>query len=408
MSESLRVRIAQVGNWYGGGGGVQNYMRDLGVALRAAGHSVAVVSDGPPGEVDHPEGWREYQIPRLADCHRIVRLGSVGREVARALDRIRPDVAYVHNMLEPGAAAELVLSTPTVFFHHTHDLYCPAGSKLLQRSNRECRYRAGAACVVQAFRERCHSRRPMKLARGLLRMTRARRWARRVDGLVVDTRHMRDRLVEEGFAADRIAVLPTPIRIPDTVAELPAGSGPPQVLFAGRLTPHKGLRYLLEAMTIGRVPYQLVVAGEGYRADELKALSHRLGLASRVEFVGWQGMERMSGLYRSAATVVVPSVWPEPFGMIGPEAMAHGRPVVAFDVGGIPEWLEDGRTGFLVPPRDTRSLAGRIDLLLSDPVLAAEMGRAARARAVGLFSHERHVAGLCGVLESAIRRRAAA
>jgi glycosyltransferase involved in cell wall biosynthesis len=399
------VKILQVGNWRGGGGGIEGYIRDGTRALQARGQAVAIVSDGPSEAVSREEGWPEYSIPGLTDCHSLVPPPAVRNRVGSVLAHEKPDVAYVHHFLHPGAASELLRAVPTVFFHHTHDLYCPAGSKLLQRSDRVCPYPVGVNCIVQAYRERCHSRRPLRLAQSFARVRRARRWARRVDAMVVDTRHMKERLVAEGFAADRIAVLPTPIRIPEKVTWERPPSSEPLVLFGGRLTPHKGLRCLLEAMTIGTVPYRLVVAGDGYFASQLEALAERLKLGNRVEFLGWQSREALDELYTACDLVVVPSVWPEPFGMVGPEAMAHGRPVVAFDVGGISDWLEHGRTGFLVPPAQVKALAEQIDRLLSDPVLARAMGVAGRERAIRLYGHEKHAADLCAWLEAAIERR---
>jgi len=399
------VRILQVGNWRGGGGGIEGYVRDLARALQAAGQTVAIASDAASEAESRAEGWLEYSIPGLTDCHSLIPARAVGRRVAGMLARERPDVAYVHHFLHPGAAAEVLRAVPTVFFHHTHDLYCPAGSKLLQRSDRVCPYPMGVNCVLQAYRERCHSRRPLRLAQSFVRVRRARRWARRVEAMVVDTRHMKERLVAEGFAAERIAVLPTPIRIPEKVTWEDRPGREPLVLFGGRLTPHKGLRCLLEAMTLGRARYRLVVAGDGYFASELKALARRLGLGGRVEFRGWQDREALDDLYVACDLVVVPSVWPEPFGMVGPEAMAHGRPVVAFDVGGISDWLEHGRTGFLVPPTQVKALAEQIERLLSEPGLARTMGAAGRERAIRIYSHETHAAALCAWLGAAIARR---
>jgi glycosyltransferase involved in cell wall biosynthesis len=80
--------------------------------------------------------------------------------------------------------------------------------------------------------------------------------------------------------------------------------------------------------------------------------------------------------------------------MVGIEAMSYGRPVVAFNVGGIPEWLEDGATGFLVRPHDTRELASKITYLLEKPFVAREMGRKGRERVRAKFSKEKHVADL--------------
>ena len=91
--------------------------------------------------------------------------------------------------------------------------------------------------------------------------------------------------------------------------------------------------------------------------------------------------------------------------MVGPEAMAHAKPVVAFDVGGIPDWLEHGVTGYLVPSRDVRQLAERIDQLLAKPELAQRMGRAGRAKALQLCGMEKHLSQLVPLLERAIQQR---
>ena len=93
----------------------------------------------------------------------------------------------------------------------------------------------------------------------------------------------------------------------------------------------------------------------------------------------------------TAKLVVVPSRWPEPFGMIGLEAMHYGRPVVAFRVGGIPDWLEHGVTGLLAPEQDTRALAQAIDQLLADPQLCAKFGAAAQSCVREKFSFDRYL-----------------
>ena len=398
------MRILQVGNWAGGGGGIQQYIHDSAVAMSSAGHTVVIASDGPGSDFHHHEGWREYPITELAYSGKASN-PEVVRRLREVLHREKPDVAYIHNMLHPRAASELVNSLPTVFFHHTHDLYCPAGSKLLQRSGRICSYPAGAICFIQAFLERCQSRRPHVMAQNYLRMWRTQLWARHTDGIVVGSIDMKERLIAEGFNADQITVLPYPVRIPRTIPSPPLTSQPPFVLFAGRLTPHKGLRYLIHAMRLSRLPYRLTVAGEGYEAPEAHVLAQRLGVASRVDFLGWISREKVASLYDACAVAVVASVWPEPFGMVGPEAMAHAKPVVAFDVGGIPDWLEHGVTGYLVPSRDVRQLAERIDQLLAEPELAQRMGRAGRAKAFQLCGMEKHLSQLVPLLERVIQQR---
>jgi len=88
---------------------------------------------------------------------------------------------------------------------------------------------------------------------------------------------------------------------------------------------------------------------------------------------------------------VVSSVWPEPFGMVGPEAMRYGLPVVGFDAGGIKEWLIDGENGFLVPWMDTSGFAVRIEELLRNKELGRQLGRNGRERVNSVYSASRQV-----------------
>ena len=110
-----------------------------------------------------------------------------------------------------------------------------------------------------------------------------------------------------------------------------------------------------------------------------------------MHFTGWLDQGGVEALYARAAVVVCPSVWNEPFGLVGLEAMAHSRPVAAFAVGGVPEWLTDGETGFLAPRRDTAALGAAVERLLRDPELAARLGRGGRRSLETRFSRERHM-----------------
>ena len=117
-------------------------------------------------------------------------------------------------------------------------------------------------------------------------------------------------------------------------------------------------------------------------------LVRSLGIGDRVTFVGWVPHDRLAAYYTQARVVAVPSRWAEPFGMVGLEAMWASRPVVAFSVGGIPDWLADGETGLLVTEQDTRGFAHAIEELLGDPATAERMGAAGWERVQGRFRFE--------------------
>jgi glycosyltransferase involved in cell wall biosynthesis len=176
-----------------------------------------------------------------------------------------------------------------------------------------------------------------------------------------------------------IARGPDPAPLPDA----------PRLAIVGRLIPIKGHEVLLRALAAvrkGLPEVTLDVAGDGPLGGELRATAARLGLGDAVTFLGH--VSPAASVLDHAHVVVVPS-FGEGFGMVALEAMERGRPVIASRVGGLPEIVDDGRTGLLVPAADADALAGAIRELVSDPERAEAFGRAARARAAEQFSQER-------------------
>jgi glycosyltransferase involved in cell wall biosynthesis len=177
----------------------------------------------------------------------------------------------------------------------------------------------------------------------------------------------------------------------------------PRLLFVGRLETGKGIELLLESLVF--LPdVSLEVVGDGGRAPAARALAKRLGLGERVRFHGWCSGAALESHYARARAVVVPSVWPEPFGLAGIEAMARARPVVAVNRGGIPEWLEEGETGFLADPTP-EALAAAARRLLDDLPLARRLGARARERCRERFSPGAHWEQLGRAYEWARSRR---
>ncbi|MBI4199940.1 MAG: glycosyltransferase family 4 protein [Chloroflexi bacterium] len=403
------MKVLLVVNWYGSAGGMENYIANVSTLLEGHGLEVVVFYADAGLDLFHVPGRQEYRIPNLLDLTGRPPPASLAL-VRRLLDEERPDVAYIHTTVNPGLGELIVRRLPTVFFAHNHAVYCPSGTKLFRRSNTPCRVSFGMRCMANAYLQHCNSRRPWVVWETYQRVRALDAWLPLVDVHVVDSRFMQTRLAEAGIAADRIHILPSYILMEQ--ASL-AAEGPGQdertVLFVGRFTPEKGLKFLFEAMARVPPPWRLVVAGHGYQAEEMQALAAHLQLPGAVEFfVGWLDRERLGGLYRACRLLVVPSAWPEPFGLVGPEAMSYGKPVVGFDVGGIPDWLRDGETGYLVPPGDVGHLAERIARLLDDPDLARRLGGQGRAFVDSRFGAKAHLDALLGIFGEAMRRRGAA
>jgi glycosyltransferase involved in cell wall biosynthesis len=174
--------------------------------------------------------------------------------------------------------------------------------------------------------------------------------------------------------AERVRALGAPeVRVIPGGVDVPAEAGEPEepatVLYAGRLSPEKGVLELLEAAN--GIP--LVIAGDGPLRDRVP------------EALGFVSHDELDRLYTRAAVVACPS-YREGFGVVCAEAMAHARPVVASAVGGFLDLVVDGETGILVPPGDVGALRNALRRLLDDPDLRARMGEAGRARVRERFS----------------------
>jgi glycosyltransferase involved in cell wall biosynthesis len=167
------------------------------------------------------------------------------------------------------------------------------------------------------------------------------------------------------------------------------GGDVPRLLCVGRLIPIKGHIVLLRAFAQARqgVPsLQLDIAGRGPLEPALRALAKELGIEDGIRFLGY--VAPVQRAIEDAAAIVVPSMG-EGFGMVALEAMERARPVIAAEIGGLGELVEDGVTGYLVPPGEAEPLADAIVRLASDLPRAARMGSAGRRRALEQFLQER-------------------
>jgi glycosyltransferase involved in cell wall biosynthesis len=333
-----------------------------------------------------------------------IRLGSTlayrphGAQLLRqALERERPDIVHFHNvfpLLTPAAIHEARRQGAAVVLTvHNFRFACPAGTLLRRgRIHEDCIDGSSLACGLRNSRDSWAESIAYGLAIELQRRFRMlHRW---VDAYVAPSQFIAKMLERAGYPASRIHVIHHGV----PVSELPSRSGP-YALYAGRLSPEKGTATLLAAARLA-LSVPLVVAGTGPDAPLVTAAKSK-----EISYVGRVDGDTVSALLRGAFCALLPSQCYEnqPLGAL--EALAVGTPLVASRLGGLPEIVQEGVTGILVPAGDPVALANAMRGLLHHPERAAAMGANSWKRARDEFEITRQVGLLSNLYQQLVLDR---
>lgn len=364
-------------------GGMNVYVRDLSRELIRRGHRVDVytrsqdpgvprISNGLgagarvihiPAGPEHPYDKRLVydHLPEFVD-------GVLAQAEA---DSVRYDVLHSHYWLSGAAARELRQQWDAPIAHMFHTLGKMKNAVAQRVEERETARRIEVETEVARFSDLLIAATPVEEEQ-LVRFYGADPASIRVISPGVDMERFHP--IPAVFAKERIALCPD-CRV---------------ILFVGRIEPLKGIDNLLRAIAqvVGERPELReglivpIIGGDPdlIREDDemarLRELREDLGIGDVVTFLGAKDQDMLQFYYSAADVVVMPSDY-ESFGMVALEAMACGAPVIASDVGGLSFLVQHGRTGYRVPARDPRALAGRITRLLTDEGLRRRIGQRA-------------------------------
>jgi glycosyltransferase involved in cell wall biosynthesis len=398
------VRVCLVNTFHYRRGGDCTYTLDLADLLRSKGHTVIHFAMKHPSNLpcehsgffaDHIDFLEVFKsrnpVNRVRAFGRSLYSGSARRSFARLLDETRPDIVHLQNFRRhltfSIVAAAKERGLPVVFTAHDYDPICP--NSLLLADGRICTV-CGGKHFYKAALVRCKEKSMAgSLAIALEGLfTRMRSYYDLIDVIVTPSAFARDRLVEYGFDAGKVKVVHNFI---DADAYVPKYGGTGAVFF-GRLAPEKGIDNLLRA-SIETPGVSVKVVGDGPERGRLEEMAGEFEVkphGGSVEFLGYMEKHRLHEIVRQSMCVVMPSIWYENFPYAVLEAFALGKPVVASDIGGMPEMVQDGRTGLLVEPGNAHRLAVAINRLGAHPEEVLDMGRAARQRVEHEFDAGTH------------------
>ncbi|HEY3730328.1 MAG TPA: glycosyltransferase [Steroidobacteraceae bacterium] len=324
-------------------GGICTYLRELIRTQRqyyGPGQVIAIVPADQAAELAAPAGVSVLGF--AAGTRRVLNVLRAAVVVFRQIRRRRPDIVHVHSTF----AGALLRPLLAIWRPRLPVIYCPHGWAF--------------------FRDQSSMSR--SLARAI-----ERTWTRWCDAIVCVSRHERRAALRAGLSADKLHVIPNGLSrhrptLDATAIAWPAGSR--RLLFVGRFDRQKGIDVLFAALErLGESVFAYIIG------DSLHTQLDRIPPNAR--YVGWKHHSELEAYYASAEIIVMPSRW-EGLPLVGLEAMRAGRPVIASEVGGIPELVEHGVTGLLVPPDDVGALTNAVRGL--DDAQLRDMGRLAAER----------------------------
>lgn len=350
--------------------------------MRRRGHEVALWTQRPTGR--GAEAWTKTFGDKVWYLE--------ADDLASIRAQFSPDVVYVHKWDHLASLDQLGQSgLPLIRMVHDHDIYCLRSYRYNVFTRRICQRKASAYCVFPCLATIKRNRSgglPFKWV-SYFAKRKEMKLNRRFHRFLVVTEYMRRELEINGFDPTRIETFPPVPRAADPIR--PTFSDRNLLVYAGQIIRGKGVDVLLRALAKVQSKFELVILGDGSSRAGCEKLSRELGLADRVRFAGFLPQAELKSYYQDASAVLISSLWPEPIATIGLEVMRHGLPVVAFDAGGIKDWLIDGHNGRLVPWSDTTAYARAIDELLQDKAKARTMGTAGLALVSERYDFDRYL-----------------
>lgn len=355
--------------------------------------------------------WSEYFVDELEFGHSYGLAQKVGmaskviysfearRKLEKLLQQFRPDVVHVHCIYHHISPSVLSLlkdyKIPVVMTAHDLKLCCPA-YKMLNRFGicEECK----GGNLLNVFRNRCV--RDSAAVSGLVMVeSMVHRilglYRNNLDKIVVPSQFFRDKHIEWGWDKSRLVHVPNFVRVKGIKPNYVAGE---YFLYFGRLAPEKGLGTLIRAA--GEAGMKLLIAGTGPEESALKELAIAVG--GNVTFLGFVTGDALWKLVSEARAVVLPSEWYENAPMSVLEAYARGTPVIGARIGGIPEMVKEGETGWLFESGSVEELQSLLKKVNNRELdgLIAEMGEFARGFVEKQFSDEHYLDSMLKVYGS--------
>ncbi|PCI99948.1 MAG: hypothetical protein COB14_05205 [Alphaproteobacteria bacterium] len=344
-------------------GGLPNYVLQLAKLLQSAGHDLQVAyTKGTPGTHLETSDINVIHVPTFKD-----------------LKALSPDIVHIHLLSDIDYLNALAQQDEIVVIRSFHDYTSTClrrGKRRFpnDRCHRPLNYGCAAfGCIIAPPLADSKSRLPRLM--NLPQKIQERNIYRQFDAAICGSHHMKKMLASNGFSENKLHRIPYFSKFENEAhndVQKPDGAGtsrPFELLFSGQAVKGKGLEVLIEAL--GHFPpaqpWHLTVFCEGARRQPAEERAKQLNIHDKITFNGWVKQSILIDAYKKADLFILPSIWDDPGPLVGIEALACGTPVVGFAVGGVPDYVIDGKTGFLVTNVSANGLYKGLERAMKDP-----------------------------------------
>lgn len=391
------MKILNINKFYYSKGGSESYYFGLKELLEENGHEVIPFSmkDNRNYETEYSKYFIEninYENmnlkTKIVNGTKLIYSIEAKKRVKELVKISKPDIAHLHifqHQLSPSIIKE-IKKNGAYIINTVHDLkvICPnykminadeicekcKGDKFINCLKNKCIKGSTANSLLNTIEAYTH------------RMLKSYDY---VDKFICPSQFYRDKFIEFGIPKDKVVYIPNFV---DTSKIEPNYTFEDYFVYFGRLSEEKGIKTLIESMKMVKNS-KLVIVGNGPLEEELR-LNVKNNNITNIEFVGFKTGIELENIVKNSKFVVIPSEWYENAPMSIIEAMSYGKPVIGANIGGIPEFIENNKTGLIFKSKDSIDLANTIEMLVNDESKILEMGKNARYRAEKLYDKKVH------------------
>lgn len=396
------MKIVLAGQNYWVNGGSDKVMIEHEKILQARGHDVIPFASA--SEQSLPTKWAKYfpkdvsfSQPKASDLLNYIYSMESKRKISALLDASKPDI--VHCNIYYGKLSSSIIgeikSRGIPLFQTLHEYKSVCPTYAMQNNGVYCNACSGFKFYNSVLKQ-CNSN---SFSRSLLSMVESyvsllNGSINKFDKFIAVSDFLRNEVVSMGMPKDKVVTIHNPI---DTISKTMSFKNDGYFLYYGRIELNKGLLELLSVFE--NLPSKkLVILGGGGKLDYIQSIVAKKNL-SNIKILGHKTGVELEQWIKNSYSVLVPSTCTETFGLSAAEAMAYGKPVIASDIGGLPEVIGREGAGILCPPGDIDALSNAVNYLSSNTSIADDMGKNARDRVEKLFSHEAYYKKILALYE---------